>query len=227
MTKKLLLATLIALLLTTIPAAVVFAKDAISIPYTTFNLDSTNIKTYTLSQVYKPTWQARMDFHLQFNTTTPNTQACIIFPANNTDYAPAIFVFFHSAGDLLIDFLETAGEPAVRIANSKWVEYDGGDEVILDMYQDYLNIRVYNATSKSYTYIIKNFAVQAWNMGAVRAYGGQDYAVSGYISVTVDTGTADLSSTVEIIIQVVPVLATVAVLGVVIKMIKKTGEGFR
>ena len=226
MTRKLLLATLLTLLLTTIPAAAVQAESAISIPYTTFNLDSASMKTYHLDQVYSPTWQARIDFHLTFNTTTPNTQACIILPANNSEYTPALLIYLHSAGDLRIDFQDESGGAAVRIADSKWVEYDGGDEVIIDMYTDYLNIRVYNETAKSYTYAVKNFAVEGWKIGSIRAYGGADYATSGYISVKVDTGVADMSSTVDIIIQVVPILAVVAALGACIGMIKKVGQGF-
>jgi len=222
MQKKLIPATAILLLLLLVP--VVYAASSVSIPYSTFNRAETEEVRYQLDKVYSAPWEAKIDNHLTYNQSIDGARATVKFPANNTNRYPSIYIHMYKDGTLAIDYFD--GTSSVTIGKGQYAINDNGAEVKVQMARDYLNVLAYNETSGGYDYVVQKFAVDGWSLGEIDAFGGNyttyGYVTAGYVSVTVDTGAfIDLGSTTDILIQVVPLVATIAVIGFIVASIKK------
>jgi len=216
--RKLIATATIILILLAVPIA--YASSALSIPYSTFNKTETEEVRYSLDKVYSAPWEAKIDNHLTYNQTTDGARATIKFPANNTNRYPALYVHMYKDGTLAIDYFD--GTSSVTIGNGQYAINDNGAEVIVQMAETYLNVLAYNSTSGGYSYVVKEFAVDGWDLGEIDAFGGANYVTAGYVSVTVDIGAfINIGSTVDLLIQVVPAIAAVAVIGFIVATIKK------
>ena len=221
--RRAVLAITIALILITAPILTVSAKDSISIPYNVFNKPSTEVTVYNLTQTYSAPWQAKIDLHLTFNMSTANTQVSIIFPANTSDGTPAIEIYLKSDGGIIVDYYAIGETSAVTIGTGSYDNDDGPmAEAIVEMASEYLNVKAYNATTGGYDYIVRKFAIDGYQISQIKAKGGENFVTAGYLTVIIDPTTfVDLGSTTDIIIQVVPAIAMVAVLGFIVGTIKK------
>lgn len=208
--------TTIALLLT-VPLA--NAKWSHSFGYTVFN--TTTKTNYATDKAYSSEstgWQAKIIFAATFNASYAGSVTAEI-GFRNSSHATAYIGFtvhFGKGGNLYLDWTDNDG--TVRIYSGTFDE--SGDTVYLTVKND----KGYFGNSTHYNAYIDAYITGTWTYNNTSASGDTDLMTAGYISVEVDTAPLDLSDALEIIYVVIPLIFTVAVLGVVLDMFKDVSK---
>lgn len=211
--RLLLTLTLITLLLTPLATA----KFSHSFDYTVFN--STALTWQTLDKTYE-SFQAKVYVSLTWDTTyngTLSAEVRITDVANDTTNTGAK-VCFNSAK--LLDVWWMDNGTATKIGSITLQDYE---EPIVVTYKD---SKLYVGNSTHYNAYIDGFIAGEATFDYIGAKGDTGLTTAGYVSVEIDTApiSLDLNAALDVIYVTIPLIFTVAVLGVIIKMFKEVSK---
>lgn len=196
-----------------------------AIPYSTFNLVDGSKITYALASNYTTPWTAQIDYHLTANTTAGSgawTWNKIKFISNDT-LVPAITIkAFTVSGLITVDYSDNSSTTAVYSDTLGLINANGYD-VQVTVQTDSVTVSAWNSTSAAYQTIVDAFPITFGNLTSIQAWGDVNDYTAGYATVTFDSTTATLGSTLSIVFAIIPIIIIIAVVKMVIKMLGKMG----
>jgi len=205
---------LTALLLLTLSSAIAvcYASSTYSILYTKFNDETW--KNYQLDKQYT-SLNVDIKSFITFNETTGDP-ACKVAITNDTGDTPEGLNFLFKRDSNALQIWKIEGVTEVMIASGT---YTDEETVRVTLSSGYVTVKTYNGTA--YTTVLQNFAFSNY-IEYVRVKGsGSDIATDGYMQVEVNAGSAGINSSIT---EILPAIVSLAMLGVAIGIVKKTGR---
>ncbi|RLI44548.1 hypothetical protein DRO69_07165 [Candidatus Bathyarchaeota archaeon] len=214
MNRKLLLPTIFLTLLTLAP--VLSASFAYSFTYTSFN---TTTWTYKQTDEARTAWQVEIVNNLVYNTTTAGTAKIELTNATSGNQT-IIDLCYASDGTLDVWIGDETSRD--KVTSGSWT----ADEKIYYTLDSNGYLDIGNETDRDS--ILSDYVLGAFSLEYVGASSqeGANVATSGYISVEITDApiSVEFETVTDIIYAVIPLIFTVAVLGVVIKMFKSVSK---
>lgn len=186
------------------------ASYSVSIVYTEFNSGTATEHTFPGGANYTLPWKVVITNKLTYNETTSNPVAILLL-CNASDKDDLMDLMFQDTG--VVDVYQSYTGSGVKIGSFPWTT------LIPATYTFSVDgLVVKNKTDTQF-----EFNFNAWPLRNVSAKGSaEDMVTAGTMQLDFSSGTGDFG--LDIVFSVVPLMVTIAVLGMIIKMFDKMGK---